>query len=555
MAVAGGKTYFLRRAAAFNFFRKMTNEFLNQVVEDTEEYRDHIATVDQEGKRIWLYPKQPSGRYYRWRTWVSVAFLVIFLVIPFIKVNGEQFLLLNILERKFVLFGLLFTPQDFHLFVLATLTFIVFIILFTVVFGRLFCGWVCPQTVFMEMIFRKIEYWIEGDGNEQRKLDNGPWTTQKIRKKALKHAIFFAIAVVVSNYFLAYIIGMDKVLEIVSEPISQNVGGFVAMLVFSGVFYFVFARLREQVCTTICPYGRLQGVLLVKDSIVVAYDHVRGEPRGKLKKEKPAAQPPRPAEYRDPVEQVLTAVKEATATIQHPVTTAKTGDCIDCKLCIAVCPTGIDIRNGTQLECTNCTACMDACDAVMTKINRPTGLIRYDSMTGIESSRRKIFTTRVYAYTAVLIALLALDVFLIARRGSIETIILRSPGQLYQQKDDTHLTNLYTYTLINKTSKDLPVKLQAATAGAVIQIVGKEPVSIAKGEKIEGAFFIEMPADQLKGRKTPIKIEVISAGKKIDEVETNFMGPTGPLPKMEKDSDEKTEEEQEEHSDKKKHDD
>lgn len=533
----------------------MTNEFLNQVVEDSEEYRDHIATVDQKGKRIWLYPKQPSGRYYRWRTWVSVVFLIFFLVIPFIKVNGEQFLLFNILERKFVLFGLLFTPQDFHLFVLAMLTFIVFIILFTVVYGRLFCGWVCPQTVFMEMIFRKIEYWIEGDGNEQRKLDSGSWTPQKVRKKALKHAIFFAIAVVVSNYFLAYIIGMDKVLAIISQPIAQNMGGFVAMLVFSGVFYFVFARLREQVCTTICPYGRLQGVLLVKDSIVVAYDHVRGEPRGKLKKEKSAAEAPGPVEYGNPVEQVLSAVKEATATVRHPVNAAKIGDCIDCKLCIAVCPTGIDIRNGTQLECTNCTACMDACDAVMTKINRPTGLIRYDSMTGIESSRRKIFTTRVYAYTAVLIALLALDVFLIARRGSIETIILRSPGQLYQQKDDTHLTNLYTYTLINKTAKDLPVKLQAATAGAVIQIVGKEPVSIAKGEKIEGAFFIEMPADQLKGRKTPVKIEVISDGKKIDEVETNFMGPSGPLPKMEKDSDEKSEEESEEHSGKKKHDD
>lgn len=503
----------------------MTKEFLNQVIEDTEEYRDHIATVDQHGKRIWLYPKKPSGRYYRWRTWVSLAFLVIFLGMPFIRVNGEQFLLFNVLERKFVLFGLLFTPQDFHLFVLAMLTFIVFIILFTVVYGRLFCGWVCPQTVFMEMFFRKIEYWIEGDGNEQRKLDKSPWTPEKIRKKALKHAIFFAISVVVSNYFLAYIIGMDKVLAIIREPLSEHFGGFIAMLVFSGMFYGVFARLREQVCTTICPYGRLQGVLLVKDSIVVAYDHVRGEPRGKLKKEKPADST-RPVEYRDPVQQIQAAVGAPLPTVHNQQQKlAKTGDCIDCKLCIAVCPTGIDIRNGTQLECTNCTACMDACDAVMDKIGRPRNLIRYDSMTGIESGYRKIFTTRVYAYTAVLIALLALDVFLIANRGMIETIILRSPGQLYQQKDDTHLTNLYTFTLINKSSKDLPVQLHTATPGAVIQIVGKEPDSIGKGGKIEGAFFMEMPVDQLKGRKTPIVIDVISNGKKIDEVKTNFMGP------------------------------
>ena len=519
----------------------MTNEFLNQVVDDTEEYRDHIATVDQEGKRIWLYPKQPSGRFYRWRTWVSVAFLVIFLGMPFIKLDGEQFLLFNVLERKFVLFGLLFTPQDFHLFVLAMLTFIVFIILFTVIYGRLFCGWVCPQTVFMEMIFRKIEYWIEGDGNEQRKLDKSPWTPEKIRKKAIKHAIFFAIAVVVSNYFLAYIIGMDKVLAIIREPLSQHFGGFVAMIVFSGLFYGVFARLREQVCTTICPYGRLQGVLLVKDSIVVAYDHRRGEPRGKLKKEKPA-ETQRPAEYRDPVQQIQAAVEAPLPANYNQTITSKTGDCIDCKLCIAVCPTGIDIRNGTQLECTKCTACMDACDAVMEKISRPRGLIRYDSMTGIEAGYRKIFTTRVYAYTAVLLALIALDVFLIARRGVIETIILRSPGQLYQQKDDTHLTNLYTYTLINKSSKDLPIHLQTATPGAVIQIVGKEPAGIAKGSKIEGAFFLEMPTDKLNGRKTPITIEVISDGKKIDEVKTNFMGPSGPLPKMEKEHEDESEE-------------
>ncbi|MEO6038204.1 MAG: cytochrome c oxidase accessory protein CcoG [Saprospiraceae bacterium] len=500
----------------------MQQDHLHDLIEDSEEYRDHLATVDAQGKRIWLYPKRPSGRYYRWRTWVSVAFLAIFLSLPFIKYDGEQFLQFNVLERKFVLFGLLFTPQDFHLFVLAMLTFIVFIILFTVVFGRLFCGWVCPQTVFMEMIFRKIEYWIEGDANEQRKLDKAPWTSEKVQKKVIKHAVFFAIAMVVSNYFLAYIIGMDAVWKIIREPLSAHQGGFAAMLIFSGVFYAVFARLREQVCTTICPYGRLQSVLLVKDSIVVAYDPVRGEPRGKLKKIQPV-EASRPVEYHDPIQQIRASVGVAPADI--PGQKPGMGDCIDCHLCVQVCPTGIDIRNGTQMECTNCTACMDACDAVMQKINRPTRLIRYDSMTGIESGLRKIFTPRVYAYTSVLLVLLVLDVFLITRRGEVETIILRSPGQLYQQKDSTHLTNLYTYVLINKTSRDLPVQLQMVTPGAEIQIVGKMPVSIAKGEKIEGAFFVEMPERQLQSRKTSIVIDVLSNGKKLDEVKTNFMGP------------------------------
>ena len=533
----------------------MNKDFLNNVLEDNEEYRDHLATVDAKGKRIWLFPKKPSGRYYNLRTLVSVAFLAVFIAMPFIKVDGEQFLLFNVLERKFILFGLVFTPQDFHLFVLAMLTFIVFIILFTVVFGRLFCGWVCPQTVFMEMIFRKIEYWIEGDAGEQRKLAASPWTPTKIRKKLLKHGIIYGLALLFTNFFLAYLISMDEVLKIIREPIEQHWGGFAAMLAFSVAFYSVFAVLREQVCTTICPYGRLQSVLLVKDSIVVAYDHVRGEPRTKLKKEKSASNQ-RSAEYHDPVDQIKSDIGAASSDLQSPAAkvqqpATKVGDCIDCNLCVAVCPTGIDIRNGTQLECTNCTACMDACDSIMEKINRPKRLIRYDSMTGIESGRRKIFTTRVYAYSAVLVALLALDVFLIARRGIVETIILRSPGQLYQQKDDSHLTNLYTYVLINKSNRELPAQLKINTPGAHIQYVGQEPAIIPKGAKIEGAFFVEMPESELTGRKTSIVIEVISNGKKVDEVKTNFMGVNGPLPKMEKEHDDKKSKEEDDEDSKK----
>jgi polyferredoxin len=505
----------------------MKQDVLFTAIEDTEEYRDHLATVDAQGKRVWLYPKKPSGKYYQWRTWVSIGFLLAFFTLPFIKVNGEQILLFNVLERKFILFGLVFTPQDFHLFVLALLTFIVFIILFTVVFGRLFCGWVCPQTVFMEMIFRKIEYWIEGDANEQRRLAKSPWNEEKIRKKVLKHTIVYGLALLFSHFFLAYIIGMDEVLKIVREPASQHLGGITAMLVFSGAFYGVFAHLREQVCTTICPYGRLQSVLLVKDSIVVAYDYVRGEPRTKLKKTAATA-PVEAAIAVNPMEQISQSVKSAAdAPVAYNYQTApKVGDCIDCKLCIHVCPTGIDIRNGTQLECVNCTACIDACDAVMKKINRPTGLIRYDSMTALETGHRKLFTTRVWAYTGVLVALLALDAFLIIRRGVMESIILRSPGQVYQQRDATHISNLYTYTLINKSAKELPIVLKPEHPSAVLEIVGQVPTVIPKGGKIEGAFFLVLPQDQIRTRKTPIQIGILSNGVKIDEVSTNFMGPT-----------------------------
>ena len=509
---------------------------------DVEEYRDRIATVDDAGKRIWLYPKKPAGAFYNARIWVSWAFLVVFLALPWIKIKGEPLFLFNLLERKFILFGIMFTPQDFHLFVLVMLTFLVFIILFTVVFGRLFCGWVCPQTVFMEMVFRRIEYWIEGDANEQRKLDSAPWTTQKIQKKAIKHFVFFAIAVVVSNYFLSYIIGMDAVVKIILEPVSMHQGGFTAMLVFSGLFYGVYARMREQVCTAICPYGRLQGVLLVDDSVVIAYDHVRGEPRGKVKKNKPvpvAMPETEPCKCTDcdgdgkcGANKALRDLAAVGATTPHPApitnnfaTAPSQGDCVDCKLCIAVCPTGIDIRNGTQLECVNCTACIDACDAVMDKIGKPRKLIRYDSINGVRSGKRRIFTTRAYAYSAVLVALVSLDIFLLANRGKVETIILRSPGQLYQQPDPQHITNLYTLTLINKTNENLPVELRP-TSGlpATIRFIGQKPDSIHKSERIQGVFFVEMPVEQARKRKTPITLEVWSNGERIDFVKTNFMG-------------------------------
>jgi cytochrome c oxidase accessory protein FixG len=470
---------------------------MEEFIYDEEEYRDSIATVDKHGKRVWIYPKKPKGPFYNARTWLSWALLFFLFAMPWIKVGGEPLLLFNILERKFIIFGILFTPQDFHLFVLAFLTFVLFIILFTVVFGRLFCGWICPQTIFMEMVFRKIEYWIEGDASQQRRLDAAPWTRDKIIKKTAKQIIFFAIAVLVTNTFLAYIIGMDEVLKIIREPISQHFGGFIAMLIFSGAFYLVFSRLREQVCVTICPYGRLQSVMLDKNSIVIAYDHVRGEPRGKIKKQK------------NPVE-----------NIQEKVL----GDCIDCKLCVHVCPTGIDIRNGTQLECVNCTACIDACDEVMEKVGRPKKLIRYDSATGIETGQRKIFTPRVIAYTTVLAVLIGIQAFLLGSRTDVEAIILRTPGMLYQEVSPTAVSNLYNYQIVNKTNQEYPLRFELTGIDGEIKMPSTVP-TLKKEEMAKGVFFVEIPKDKLHGKKNKITIEIYSGDKLLDKVDTNFIGP------------------------------
>ena len=506
----------------------------SEPIRDTEAYRDSIATVDDTGKRVWMYPKKPKGPYTNARTYLSWVLLAFLTTLPFIKVNGEPILLFNILERKFILFGITFMPQDFHLFVLAMLTFIVFIVLFTVVWGRLFCGWVCPQTIFMEMVFRKIEYAIEGDANAQRRLDKAPWTTDKIIKKGGKQAIFFAIAVLVANTFLAYIIGIDEVISIITEPISQHLAGFIIMLLFSGAFYFVFSYLREQVCVTICPYGRLQGVMLDQNSIVVAYDFVRGEPRGKLKKSKKAKT------GNDPLTKIQSDVSTAevepatayagkSASNGNPAEEmkAKLGDCIDCTLCVQVCPTGIDIRDGTQLECVNCTACIDACDEVMEKINRPKGLIRYDSYNGIVEGRKKLFTGRVIAYTIVLAILIIVNIVLLTARTDVETLLLRTPGVLPQQVDETHVSNLYNYQVINKTNKEMPVEFRLAggmEATGTIQLIGQAPTAEA-GKVAEGALFIILEKSALQGHKTEVVVEVYTNGELVDEVNTNFMAP------------------------------
>ncbi len=492
---------------------------------DTETFRDSIATVDKEGKRSWIFPKKPIGRFYNARTKVSWALLALLFGIPFLKVHGDPLLLFNILERKFILFGIVFMPQDFHLFALAMITLMVFIVLFTVVFGRLFCGWICPQTIFMEMVFRKIEYLIEGDANEQKRLAKASLTPEKILKKISKHGIFYGIAILIANIFLAYIIGADEVLKIISEPVSMHLTGFLALLVFSGVFYMVFSYLREQVCVTICPYGRLQGVLLVPDSIVVHYDFQRGEPRGKIRRKKTLDK--LAAASREKPKSAPLKMDYSFGLKQFDENLVKgQGECIDCKLCVQVCPTGIDIRNGTQLECVNCTACMDACDGVMDKVGRDRGLIRYDSYKGIVEGRKQIFTPRVFGYSAVLVALLVLQAFLFSTRTDVETIILRTPGMLFQKVDDTHLSNLYNFQIINKTTKEIPnIEFKLKSSGGRISLVGSGVPPVKKESMVDGAFFIEMEKDKLNGHKTKLFIEVWSDGKLIDRAKTNFLGP------------------------------
>jgi cytochrome c oxidase accessory protein FixG len=454
-----------------------------------EEFRDHLATVTEEGKRIWIYPKKPGGKFHRLRVIVAVFLLAVLFLVPLIEVNGHPFMLLDILGRRFILFGVAFGPHDFHLFVLTIIGLIISIFLFTVVWGRLFCGWICPQTIFMEMLFRKVEYWIEGNANQQKALNKRPWDGEKILKKISKHVIFAIMAVAIGNALLAWVIGFDSLVELVKKPIPEVFGKFMAMVIFSGVIYFFYAYFREQVCTLICPYGRLQGVMLDPDSIVIHYDHVRGEPRGKIRKG---------------VEQ-------------------NNGDCIDCHLCVDVCPTGIDIRHGTQLECVNCTACIDACDEVMVKVNRPTGLIRYASKNEVETGVRKIFTPKAIGYTIVLFILFSIITFLLATRSDFELSIVRTPGLMAQEQPDNKLSNLYDVKIINKTFDTIPAELELKNVEGEIKLLSGDLTLQPQGVA-EGKFFVILPEKNITKLNTPIEIAVKSNDKVIDVIRTSFLG-------------------------------
>jgi len=464
--------------------------------EDKENFRDSIATITKEGKRNYIYPKKPKGKFTNYRNIVSWFLLAFFILSPFIKVNGNQFLLFNVLERKFSIFGQPFWPQDFYLLVLSMLIGVVFVIFFTVIFGRIFCGWICPQTIFMEMVFRKIEYAIEGDRAQQIKLAKQEWNTEKIWKRTLKWIIFFIISFIIANVFLAYLIGSDILIEHITDGPMQHVGTLIKLVVFTLVFLFVFAWFREQVCIIACPYGRLQGVMLDGNSMLVAYDHKRGEKengRNKFRKD----------ENRE--EKGL-------------------GDCIDCKQCVLVCPTGIDIRNGTQLECINCTACIDACDEIMEKVDFEPGLIRYASENNIEKGENFKFSPRIIAYSVVLLLLLTVLTALIFVRNDLEATALRLPGQMFSTQGDT-IQNVYTVKIVNKTSRKFEdLKINLLSNNGNIKVIGSA-INIPANGLSEHTLLININKKDLKKSKQEIEIGIYHDGKLVESTSTSFPSP------------------------------
>lgn len=455
-------------------------------------FRDSISTIDTEGKRKFVFPKKPKGQLHNYRVIFAWLLFAIFFLVPFLKVDGDPFFIFNIIERKFIIFGNIFWPQDTYLFAVMMITFMVFIIVFTVALGRLWCGWACPQTVLMEMLFRKVEYLIDGNAAKQRRLKNQNWNFEKLWKRTLKMIVFLILALLISNTLFAWVIGVDEVYSKMQEPIAQNISAFIGMLILTGIILFIYSWFREQVCTILCPYGRLQGVLLDSKSIVVSYDFKRGEPRGVKRKD----------ENREEVGK---------------------GDCVDCHQCVDVCPTAIDIRNGTQLECVNCTACIDACDQTMERVGLPKGLIRFDSHHGISTGNKLKLNGRLIAYISVLVVLFSFLVLLFVSRTEIETTILRTPGLIYQEQDNNMISNLYNIKVVNKTKENFSIDVKLLSHKGRVEIVGGS-LSVLNSSSVESVLIIYMNKADVKSY-VPIKLGIYIDNEEIEEYELTFVGP------------------------------
>ena len=460
--------------------------------------QERLATTDEKGRRVYIFPARVSGVFRNLRTLTQIFLILILLVLPWIKINGNQAVLFDVFDKKFAFFGLTFWSHDAPLifFLLALLC--IGLAFVTAIWGRVWCGWACPQTVFIDGIFRRIEYWIIGSEIKQKNLAKSSFSSEKATKYTAVWICFLVISIIISHSFLAYFVGAERLVEMTQHSPKENWTIFVVMAFITSILLFDFGWFREQFCIIMCPYGRFQSVLIDDDSLAVTYDYNRGEPRRN--------------------------------TVENP---NQEGDCIDCYRCVAVCPTGIDIREGLQMECIACTACIDACDEVMEKVEKPKGLIRYDTPKGIEGLKSNIFRARTTIYLALLIFLFFGLVYLVSKKEDYLITILRAQDKPYSVVENNsgqkEVINHFKVHLKNHKfqNADLKIYLPNELSENGIQLITQtNTISLAPGKDSTIHFFIKFPNEILdKDGKKIVKVNFIDTEKNNLEKEVKLVGP------------------------------
>lgn len=449
---------------------------------------DSVTTINEDGSRYFVHPSDVRGLFTTSRRIFAVILIAVYIALPLVKIQGEPAVFLDIFHRKLHLFGLTLMFQDLWLlfFIITGVAFGLFVV--TSIAGRLWCGWACPQTVFLDHVFRRIERLIDGDAAARRRLEDAPWDGGKIIRRVLKHGIYFLLAAAIAHIFLSYFVSLPALYGMMRQAPGQNWGFFLFVFALSGILYFNFAWFREQFCIIMCPYGRLGSVLIDDNSIVVGYDTVRGEPRGK-----------------------------AGTT---------TGDCIDCRRCVQVCPTGIDIRQGLQMECISCEACIDACDEIMVKLDRPKGLVRHDSLNALAGRPSRFWRPRLFLY--MVLGLVGASVFAYATQQVKPVIVsvLRMQGAPYF-RDEASIRNNFLVRVANKRgeSHEYRVVLQSPAAALGSTGVTSHPLTLGPGEEIQEPLIMTIPDADFRGN-FEVNVQVIGQSGQVEgERKVPFLGP------------------------------
>lgn len=460
-----------------------------------------LTTLRQDGKRNWLYPTPSKGRHTRRRLVVGWILVALFVALPIVRIAGRPAVLLDIVGREFSLFGLVFYATDTLLLLLLMVAAMVGIILFTALLGRVWCGWACPQTIYLEFVFRPIEQLIEGKEHVRKRRDEGPTDWDKLWRKSLKWSIYLVIALLLSHAFVAYFVGWERLLVWLTDDPAEHWDFFVMMALTTGLILFDFGVFREQMCTITCPYARFQSVLLDPNSLIVSYDPSRGEPRARRGKK------------------LLRAEERGEIAAQ--------GDCIDCYACVRTCPTGIDIRDGLQMECVACTQCIDACDQIMDNIGKPKGLIRYTSERTLEGRSSRLVRPRSVLYSALFIVLIAAFTVALTNRGQVDVNVGRAVGEPFRELPDERVANRLRFRVRNLQKQATSFTITGLEPGNVdVNVVGASPVTLEPGEmKRVEAWVVVTPESFRDGRAKGV-FEILFEDESRVIRDFELLGPT-----------------------------